>query len=163
MANKYFRAFQFAKKVGPTIKGIKPTVGKAGKFVRQKIDLIKKVGKTQKKMGMDKFKELGADKTAKEIFKMKVPKVREPKADGGSISPKDIKKMQEKAEPAAKRAFDILRKFKQKPATKQIKGDSGKQKKKPPFDGKDKPKSIREKIAPKKKMDRLKELKKELG
>ena len=155
MASKYFKAFQFAKKVGPTIKGIKPTVGKAGEFVRQKIDLIKKVGKTQKKMGMDKFKELGADKTAKEIFKMKVPKVREPKADGGSISPKDIKKMQEKAEPAAKRAFDILRKF----------GDKKKKKNLPVITPKkkDKPKSIKEKIAPKKKMDRLKELKKELG
>ena len=112
MASRYFKAFQFAKKVGPTIKGMKPTVGKAGKFVRQKIDLIKKAGKTQKKMGIDKFKELGADKTAKEILRMKVPKVREPKADGGSISPKDIKKMQEKAEPAAKRAFNILEKFK---------------------------------------------------
>ena len=161
MASRYFKAFQFAKKVGPTIKGMKPTVGKAGQFVRQKIDLIKKAGKTQKKMGIDKFKELGADKTAKEILRLKVPKVRDKKADGGSISPKDIEKMKEKAKPAADRAFDILRKFKQRPATKQIKGDSGKQKEKPT--GKDKPKSIREKIAPKKKMDRLKELKKELG
>ena len=153
MASRYFKAFQFAKKVGPTIKGMKPTVGKAGKFVRQKIDLIKKAGKTQKKMGIDKFKELGADKTAKEILRMKVPKVREPKADGGSISPKDIKKMQEKAEPAAKRAFDILRKF----------GDKKKKKNLPVIPPKkDKPKSIKEKIAPKKKMDRLKELKKEL-
>ena len=154
MASKYFKAFQFAKKVGPTIKGMKPTVGKAGKFVRQKIDLIKKAGKTQKKMGIDKFKELGADKTAKEILRMKVPKVREPKADGGPISPKDIEKMKEKAKPAAKRAFDILRKF----------GDK-KKKNLPviPPKKKDKPKSIKEKIVPKKKMDRLKELKKELG
>ncbi len=88
MANKYFRAFEFAKKVGPTIKGIKPTVGKAGKFVRQKIDLIKKAGKTQKKMGIDKFKELGADKTAKEILRMKLPKVREPKMFGGLMGKK---------------------------------------------------------------------------
>jgi len=141
MASKYFKAFQFAKKVGPTIKGMKPTVGKAGQFVRQKIDLIKKAGKTQKKMGIDKFKELGADKTAKQIFKMKVPKVREPKSDGGSISPKDIKKMTEKAKPAAERAFNILKKF----------GDKKK-----------KQKSIKEKILPKKKKDRLEELRKEL-
>ena len=156
MASKYFKAFQFAKKVGPTIKGMKPTVGKAGKFVRQKIDLIKKAGKTQKKMGIDKFKELGADKTAKEILRMKVPKVREPKADGGSISPKDIKKMQEKAEPAAKRAFDILKKF----------GDKKKKKNLPVIPPKkEKPKkdSIKEKILPKKKKDRLEELRKELG
>ena len=91
----------------------------------------------------------------KQIFKM---------ADGGSISPKDIEKMTEKAKPAVEQAFSILKKFKEKKdKKKQIKGDSGKQKKKAPFDAKDKPKSIREKIAPKKKMDRLKELKKELG
>ena len=96
MANKYFRAFEFAKKVGPTIKGIKPTVGKAGKFVRQKIDLIKKAGKTQKKMGIDKFKELGADKTAKEILRMKVPKVREPKMFGGLMQKVKDKKLKDK-------------------------------------------------------------------
>ena len=118
MASKYFKAFQFAKKVGPTIKGMKPTVGKAGKFVRQKIDLIKKAGKTQKKMGIDKFKELGADKTAKEILRMKVPKVREPKMFGGRVK-------------------------KKKPET-------------------EKEKSIKEKILPKKKKDRLEELRKEL-
>ena len=117
MASKYFKAFQFAKKVGPTIKGMKPTVGKAGQFVRQKIDLIKKAGKTQKKMGIDKFKELGADKTAKEIFKMKVPTVREPKLFGGLMGKKKDKK---------------------------------------------KDKSIKEKIYPKKKKDRLEELRKDL-
>ena len=57
----------------------------------------------------------------------------------------------------------VQNKKRKKDKKKQIKGDSGKQKKKAPFDAKDKPKSIREKIAPKKKMDRLKELKKELG
>ena len=153
MASKYFKAFQFAKKVGPTIKGMKPTVGKAGKFVRQKIDLIKKAGKTQKKMGIDKFKELGADKTAKEILRMKVPKVREPKADGGSISPKDIKKMQEKAEPAAKRAFNILEKFKKKKDRQRPAQSTKPKEKMTPSE------RIKENIVPKKKMERLKELK----
>ena len=75
-------------------------------------------------------------------------------ADGGPISPKDIEKMKEKAKPAAKRAFDILRKF----------GDKKKKKNLPVIPPKkDKPKSIKEKIAPKKKMDRLEELRKELG
>ena len=97
---------------------MKPTVGEAGKFIRQKIDLIKKAGKTQKKMGMDKFKELGADKTAKDILKMKVPKVREPKVFGGLMGKKKDKK---------------------------------------------KEKSIKEKILPKKKKDRLDELRKDLG
>ena len=114
MASKYFKAFQFAKKVGPTIKGMKPTVGKAGKFVRQKIDLIKKAGKTQKKMGIDKFKELGADKTAKEILRMKVPKVREPKADGGSIIPpkKKDKPKSIKEKIAPKKKMDRLKELK---------------------------------------------------
>jgi len=44
---------------------------------------------------------------------------------------------------------------------KQVPGGSGQQKEKPT--GKDKPKSIREKIAPKSKMDRLKQLREELG
>ena len=79
----------------------------------------------------------------KQIFKM---------AEGGSISPKDIEKMKEKAKPAAKRAFDILRKF----------GDK-KKKNVPVIPPKKKDKSIKEKILPKKKKDRLEELKKELG
>ena len=87
----------------------------------------------------------------KQIFKM---------ADGGSISPKDIEKMTEKAKPAADRAFNILREFRdKKKKPKSIKENKEKIAPKK----KDKPKTIKEKIAPKKKMDRLKELKKELG
>ena len=90
----------------------------------------------------------------KQIFKM---------ADGGSISPKDIEKMTEKAKPAADRAFNILREFrefrdkKKKPKSIKENRENRAPKKK------DKPKTIKEKIAPKKKMDRLEELKKELG
>ena len=109
-------------KISPTIKSVKPTVGKAGQFVRQKIELIKKAGKTQKKMGIDKFKELGADKTAKEILRMKVPKVREPKMFGGLMQKVKDKRLKDK----------------------------------------EKKKSIKEKILPKKKKDRLEELRKEL-
>ena len=109
-------------KISPTIKSVKPTVGKAGQFVRQKIELIKKAGKTQKKMGIDKFKELGADKTAKEILRMKVPKVREPKMFGGLMQKVKDKRLKDK----------------------------------------EKKKSIKEKIIPKKKKDRLEELRKEL-
>ena len=83
-------------KISPTIKSVKPTVGKAGQFVRQKIELIKKAGKTQKKMGIDKFKELGADKTAKEILRMKVPKVREPKMFGGLMQKEKDKRLKDK-------------------------------------------------------------------
>ena len=143
MASKYFKAFQFAKKVGPTIKGMKPTVGKAGKFVRQKIDLIKKAGKTQKKMGIDKFKELGADKTAKEILRMKVPKVREPKMFGGIVDKFKTKTKKPKTE---------IKKgpMKAKPDNKGQKLTPGQSK------------TLKEKIMPKKKMDRLKQLREEL-
>ena len=156
-----FRKFQMLKKGVETIKRVAPSVGtRKSDQIKKSNRMIKDLDKTLKKELGPKLRSEGeklkkeVEKTRKQIYKSKM-------ADGGSISPKDIKKMQEKAEPAADRAFDILRKFKQRPATKQIKGDSGKQKEKPT--GKDKPKSIREKIAPKKKMDRLKELKKELG
>ena len=147
MASKYFKAFQFAKKVGPTIKGMKPTVGKAGKFVRQKIDLIKKAGKTQKKMGIDKFKELGADKTAKEILRMKVPKVREPKMFGGIVDKFKTKTKKPKTE---------IKKgpMKAKP--------DNKGQKMTPDQSKKLKEGIKEKILPKKKKDRLEELRKEL-
>ena len=158
MASKYFKLFNFGKKVGPTIQGVAPKIAKTtNEKIKRTMGQIKRtVGARTKKLADD------MEMKSKEI-KDTLDKIRTPKAEGGSISPKDIKKMTEKAEPAAKRAFDILRKFKQKPATKQIKGDSGKQKKKPPFDKEDKPATLREKIAPKKKMDRLKELRKELG
>ena len=92
------------------------------------------------------------DVLSKEI-KDTLDKIRATKADGGSISPKDIEKMKEKAEPAAKRAFDILKKFWDKKKKKNLPVIPPK---------KDKPKSIKEKIAPKKKMDRLKQLREEL-
>ena len=74
-------------------------------------------------------------------------------AEGGSISPKDIKKMQEKAKPAAKRAFNILEKFKKK-KDRQRPAQSTKPKEKMTTSER-----LKEKIVPKKKMERLKELK----
>ena len=141
-----FRKLQMLKKGVETIKRVAPSVG--NKLGKKKVDLLKKMGTTQRK-SPENFKKAGGDKLKKEILG-----ARTQKADGGSISPKDIEKMKEKAKPAADRAFDILRKF----------GDK-KKKNLPviPPKKKDKPKSIKEKIAPKKKMDRLKELKKELG
>ena len=68
-----------------------------------------------------------------------------------------------------------INKLRGKPATEQRKGDTGTQNKKAPFDKPDKPRdkrkpikpksktdTLREKLTPKKKMDRLKELRKEL-
>jgi hypothetical protein len=141
-----FRRFQALKKGVETIKRVAPSVGSA--LGKKKVDLLKKMGKTQRK-SPENFKKAGGDKLKKEILG-----ARTQKAEGGSISPKDIEKMKEKAKPAAKRAFDILRKF----------GDK-KKKNVPviPPKKKDKPKSIKEKILPKKKKDRLEELRKQLG
>ena len=143
-----FKRFQMLKKGVETIKKVAPSVG--NKLGKKKVDLLKKMGKTQRK-SPENFKKAGGDKLKKEIL---AAETRVKKADGGSISPKDIEKMKEKAKPAADRAFDILRKF----------GDK-KKKNLPviPPKKKDKPKSIKEKILPKKKKDRLEELRKELG
>ena len=136
------------KKGIETIKKVAPSVG--NKLGKKKVELLKKMGKTQR-TSPENFKKAGGDKLKKEILGAET---RVKKADGGSISPKDIEKMKEKAKPAADRAFDILRKF----------GDK-KKKNLPviPPKKKDKPKSIKEKILPKKKKDRLEELRKELG
>jgi hypothetical protein len=150
-----FKRFQALKKGVETIKKVAPKLGtRKSDQIKKSNRMIKDLDKTLKKELGPKLRSEGeklkkeVEKTRKQIYKSKM-------AEGGPISPKDIKKMQEKAEPAAKRAFDILRRF----------GDKKKKKNLPviPPKKKDKPKSIKEKIAPKKKMDRLKELKKELG
>ena len=143
------------KKGVETIKRVAPKLGtRKSDQIKKSNRMIKDLDKTLKKELGPKLRSEGeklkkeVEKTRKQIYKSKM-------ADGGSISPKDIEKMKEKAKPAADRAFDILRKF----------GDKKKKKNLPviPPKKKDIPKSIKEKIAPKKKMDRLKELKKELG
>jgi len=149
-----FRKFQMLKKGVETIKRVAPSVGtRKSDQIKKSNRMIKDLDKTLKKELGPKLRSEGeklkkeVEKTRKQIYKSKM-------ADGGPISPKDIEKMKEKAKPAAKRAFDILRKF----------GDKKKKKNLPVIPPKkDKPKSIKEKIAPKKKMDRLKELRKELG
>ena len=122
MASKFFRkAFEFMGKRGPTIKGVQPTKSKA---VQDKIKLIKKAGKLQKKQGMDTYKKIGVDKVTKDIYKMDVPKsLRQKKMFGGLMQRIKNKKLKDK----------------------------------------EKKKSIKEKILPKKKKDRLEELRKELG
>jgi len=149
-----FKRFQALKKGVETIKRVAPKLGtRKSDQIKKSNRMIKDLDKTLKKELGPKLRSEGeklkkeVEKTRKQIYKSKM-------ADGGSISPKDIEKMKEKAKPAADRAFDILRKF----------GDKKKKKNLPVIPPKkDKPKSIKEKIAPKKKMDRLKELKKELS
>ena len=95
MASKFFRkAFEFMGKRGPTIKGVQPTKSKA---VQDKIKLIKKAGKLQKKQGMDTYKKIGVDKVTKDIYKMDVPKsLRQKKLFGGLMQKIKNKKLKDK-------------------------------------------------------------------
>ena len=95
MASKFFRkAFEFIGKRGPTIKGVQPTKSKA---VQDKIKLIKKAGKLQKKQGMDTYKKIGVDKVTKDIYKMDVPKsLRQKKMFGGLMQKVKDKKLKDK-------------------------------------------------------------------
>ena len=130
-----FKRFQALKKGVETIKRVAPKLGtRKSDQIKKSNRMIKDLDKTLKKELGPKLRSEGeklkkeVEKTRKQIYKSKM-------ADGGSISPKDIEKMKEKAKPAAKRAFDILRKF----------GDK-KKKNLPviPPKKKDKPKSIKE-------------------
>ena len=95
MASKFFRkAFEFIGKRGPTIKGVQPTKSKA---VQDKIKLIKKAGKLQKKQGMDTYKKIGVDKVTKDIYKMDVPKsLRQKKMFAGLMQKIKNKKLKDK-------------------------------------------------------------------
>ena len=154
MASKFFRkAFEFVGKRGPTIKGVQPTKSKA---VQNKIKLIKKAGKLQKKQGMDTYKKIGVDKVTKDIYKMDVPKsLRQKKMFGGIVDKFRTKTKKPKTE---------IKKgpIKVKPDNKGQKMTPD-QSKKLKEGIKEKKEGIKEKIMPKRKMDRLKELKKELN
>ena len=154
MASKFFRkAFEFIGKRGPTIKGVQPTKSKA---VQDKIKLIKKAGKLQKKQGMDTYKKIGVDKVTKDIYKMDVPKsLRQKKMFGGLMGKKKEKDKPEKPKDKRKPIDPINQKKLEDKFKKKVRDQENK--KEPAR--KD---SLREKIAPKKKMDRLKQLREEL-
>jgi hypothetical protein len=107
MASKFFRkAFEFMGKRGPTIKGVQPTKSKA---VQDKIKLIKKAGKLQKKQGMDTYKKIGVDKVTKDIYKMDVPKsLRQKKMFGGLMGKKKKKKKEQKEDEKRKKPKDLI-------------------------------------------------------
>jgi len=107
-----FKRFQMLKKGVETIKKVAPSVGSA--LGKKKVDLLKKMGKTQR-TNPENFKKAGGDKLKKEIL---AAETRVKKAVGGILG-KHPKKKEEKT-------------------------------------------SIKEKILPKKKKDRLEELRKEL-
>ena len=66
------------------IKSVKP---KSNVITKGKVRLLKKLGKTQKKIGIDKFKKTGGDKLTNEALKL-----REPKMGGGMMGRQMYKK-----------------------------------------------------------------------
>ena len=94
MASKYFKAFQFAKKVGPTIQGVAPKIAKTTG------DKIKRTVSQIKRMTTAKTKKLSDDMQMKsKEIKDTLDKMRTPKALGGILDPlkkRDKKKEKEK-------------------------------------------------------------------
>ena len=167
MASKFFKAFNFFKKKGT----VAPTVTQP----RQLKTTMKKIRSQYERFGFDKAKtakdRANIVRKRKSIERMDKLSAAKAKRKEGIKGSKEVKKMVDTGQ-ATKVGGQVFHKSVRekkifggrvgKPATKQMKGDSKEQKKKPPFDKEDKPATLREKIAPKKKMDRLKELKKEL-
>jgi hypothetical protein len=167
MASKYFKAFNFLKKKGTA----SPTITQP----RQLKTTMKKIRSQYERFG---FKDAKTAKDRANIVRNKKSIERMDKLDKakakvktGEKGKKEIQKMVDTKQ-ATKVGGQVFHKSVRekkmfggragKPATKQMKGDSKEQKKKPPFDKEDKPATIREKRAPKKKMDRLKQLREEL-
>jgi len=91
MASKYFKAFQFAKKVGPTIQGVAPKIAKTTG------DKIKRTVSQIKRMTTAKTKKLSDDMQMKsKEIKDTLDKMRTPKALGGILDP--LKKRDKKKE-----------------------------------------------------------------
>ena len=75
MASKFFRkAFEFIGKRGPTIKSVQPTKSKA---VQDKIKLIKKAGKLQKKQKADEKNKIQKNLKEKILPKQKKKRLEE--------------------------------------------------------------------------------------
>ena len=199
MASKFFKAFNFFKKKGtasPTI-----TQPRQLKTTMKRIQSEnKRFGFTKAKTATDRANIVRRKKSIERMEKLDAAKK---KVKAGEKGKKDIQKMVDTGQAdrvgssvyhrgirdkkAEGGLLGALKKFRDKslevppkpkgPAAQSIqrKGDTGKQKKKPPFDKPEKPRdkrkpidpktkkdSLREKIAPKKKMDRLKQLREEL-
>ena len=159
-----FRRFQALKKGIETIKKVAPSVGST--LGKKKVDLLKKMGKTQRK-SPENFKKAGGDKLKKEIL---AAETRVKKAEGGMLekAKKFLGKETPKRKPKSKEEInrivnsDAYKKADYKGKTEMLGGKVFTRKEMEEKIKKQKP-SIREQIAPKKKMDRLKELRKELG
>ena len=150
MASKFFKAYKFivGGKKRPGIVGVKPkSVGAVDEFKSRK---LKQLGKTQRKL-KSQFKEMddaikGAKKrgaSRKDLVKgTKVQRDNKRRQREGDSLRKDVLRLGKAMGGGVTRAIDKLRE---------------KEKSKPKKD------SIKEKILPKKKKNRLEELRKELG
>ena len=156
-----FRRFQALKKGIETIKRVAPSVG--NKLGQKKVDLLKKMGKTQR-TNPENFKKAGGDKLKKEILDAGT---RVKKAEGGSTNDRSSAVDKAILKGVASGVYDMsdFKKYKKtgeipgskKRTEKALGGMLGFKKK-----DKKKDKSIKEKILPKKKKDRLEELRREL-
>ena len=179
MASKFFRGFSKVFK-GPsdregfgsgkrfaTIGGVKPKVStKKADQIKRSNKLIKDLEKTMKKDMSPKMRARG-EKLKKEVQKTQKEIYRTRKAEGGMLG-KPKRKPKSEAEIKKITSSDAYKKADYKGKTEMLGGKvftaqemEEKIKKMP--DGSDKPRSqIREKILPKKKKDRLEELRKQL-
>jgi len=168
-----FKRFQMLKKGVETIKKVAPSVGSA--LGKKKVDLLKKMGKTQR-TNPENFKKAGGDKLKKEIL---AAETRVKKAEGGSMNAKNgmssqVSKTILKGVADGVYSMDDFKKYKKtgeipgsKKRTKKAIGgmlgfkkkDKKKEKEKKDSEKGTKPKDL---IYKPKKMKRLEELRKEL-
>ena len=174
MASKFFRGFSRVFK-GPqhkgrvaTIGGVKPKIStKKADQIKKSNKLIRDLDKTMKKDMSPQMKKRG-EKLKKEVQKTQKEVYRSKMAEGGMLGKAKkflgmgTKGPKSKEEIKKITSSDAYKKADYKTKTKMLGGNVSTAKEMEERIKKQKP-SIREQIAPKKKMDRLKELRKELG
>ena len=157
MASKYFKAFNFLKKVSNTSK-ISPTITqprqlkKTMEGIRSK---FKQFGGTKAKTAVDRANIVRKKKSIDRMLKLE--SLQKKRKEGIKAS-KDVKKMVGSGQ-ATKIGGETFHKGVRE---KKMFGGLMQKIKNKKLKDKEKKKSIKEKIAPKKKMDRLKELKEQL-
>ena len=160
MASKYFKAFNFFKKKGTA----SPTITQP----RQLKTTMKRIQSENKKFGFTKAKtatdRANIVRRKKSIERMEKLDAAKKKVKAGEKGKKDIQKMVDTGQADRVGSSVYHRGIRDK---KMFGGLIGKKKEKPrdkrkPIDPKTKKDSLREKLVPKKKMDRLKQLREEL-
>ena len=172
MPNKFVGAFKFLTK-GARKGKVAPTITQP----RQLKTTMKRIQSENKRFGFTKAKtatdRANIVRRKKSIERMEKLDAAKKKEKTGEKGKKDIQKMVDTGQADRVGSSVYHRGIRDKkamggilgrgkPAAEQKKGDTGKQKKKAPFDKEDKQKTIREKIMPSKKKKRLEELRKQL-